>query len=657
MMGIIDLNSTAFREKVYGCWLGKNCGGTLGAPLEKMWGEAEMFDVWWYPQLQEGGIPNDDLEMQLIWLKALEEVGPHIKAADLARYWLDHIGYNWDEYGLSKTNLRLGLLPPVSGFYNNWFKNCMGSPIRSEIWACVAPGIPSIAVRFAYEDALCDHAGGEGVFGSLFNAAVESAAFVVDDREQLIEIGLSYIPPSSETAKAIVTARAAYAASEDWKTARTRIMQAVPDRIAQYAPLNLGFQVLGWLYGEDFGDAICKAVNCGYDTDCTGATLGSILGILAGQRNLPEKWTAPLGEAIATNESWGGIRHTSDGSNPIPVNLIELTDRVCAMAKRVLSAHGRLQDGALVQIDPDPEKLKADEKIRALWEVSPLRLDYQSGTIPVMVDYRDTPVCVPGEDKTLLTSITNPHPDPIRVNCELYTPDGWQTGTRQREVTLSPHSSTEISWIIPVPPAPNVDNTNTLYLAVQPLGYSAQPAIPLVLIGARKYRYAGPYTREEQSAHELLDQVFEPETLNGSFLSQDSRAGIWNECTAFDNALPFGKILANGGALYVQAYLWSPAAYPVWMGTATTCPAKYWVNGTFIAESFVYRPLRPQYGGLEETGCFAHVQLLEGWNEVLLKFARTADAPAFEGHFLWSTADDLHNGLPEIRWTRLPWDQ
>ena len=198
LMTTIDLNSPSFREKVYGCWLGKNCGGTLGAPLEEAWGRPELFDVWWYPKLQEGGIPNDDLEMQLIWLKALEEIGPDLKAADLAQYWLNHIGYNWDEYGLSKTNLRLGLLPPVSGVYNNWFKHCMGSPIRSEIWACVAPGVPSIAARFAYEDAVCDHAGGEGVFGSLFNAAVASAAFVVEDRQQLLDIGLSYIPDWSE---------------------------------------------------------------------------------------------------------------------------------------------------------------------------------------------------------------------------------------------------------------------------------------------------------------------------------------------------------------------------------------------------------------------------------------------------------------------------
>ena len=63
---MIDLSSAEFYDKVYGCWMGKNCGGTLGTPLEKGIGEPEPFDVWWYPRLQEGGIPNDDLEMQQI---------------------------------------------------------------------------------------------------------------------------------------------------------------------------------------------------------------------------------------------------------------------------------------------------------------------------------------------------------------------------------------------------------------------------------------------------------------------------------------------------------------------------------------------------------------------------------------------------------------
>ncbi|MBE3559089.1 MAG: hypothetical protein IMW89_07675 [Ktedonobacteraceae bacterium] len=43
---------------------------------------------------------------------------------------------------------------------------------------------------------------------------------------------------------------------------------------------------------------------------------------------------------------------------------------------------------------------------------------------------------------------------------------------------------------------------------------------------------------------------------------------------ALENALPLGDLLAGGGVLYVQTYLWSPAACQVWMGVATTCTVK-----------------------------------------------------------------------------------
>lgn len=68
-MTTIKLSWHDYYDKVYACWLGKNCGGTLGTPLERAYGQEEMFDVWWYPQLKEGGMPNDDLEIQLIWRK------------------------------------------------------------------------------------------------------------------------------------------------------------------------------------------------------------------------------------------------------------------------------------------------------------------------------------------------------------------------------------------------------------------------------------------------------------------------------------------------------------------------------------------------------------------------------------------------------------
>ena len=202
----IDLAGDRFRDQVLGCWIGKNCGGTLGAPWERGWGVETPFEVTGYTNLPEsGGLPNDDLELQLVWLLALEQVGPGLKARDLVRFWMRHVAYNWDEYGLAKTNMRLGLLPPATGSHANWFVDCMGSPIRSEIWACISPGSPARAVSYAFEDAICDHAGGEGVAGEIYNAAVQAASFVVDDPQTLIAIGLSYLPDESMTAIAIRT--------------------------------------------------------------------------------------------------------------------------------------------------------------------------------------------------------------------------------------------------------------------------------------------------------------------------------------------------------------------------------------------------------------------------------------------------------------------
>jgi len=562
--------------------------------------------VWWYPELQPGGIPNDDLEMQLIWLKALEEVGPRLDAQDLAPYWLDHIGYNWDEYGLSKTNLRLGLLPPVSGAYNNWFRDCMGCPIRSEIWACVAPGAPRVAVQYAYQDAICDHAGGESVYGELFNTAVEAAAFVVSDREQLIDIGLSYVPPQSKTAIAIRAALDAHADGLDWKAARRRVLEATPHHVAQYSPINLAFQVVGWLYGDDFGDALCKAVNCGYDTDCTGATLGSYLGIIATRHGLPERWTAPLGETIATNESWGGIRNASNGTNPVPTTLDELTERVCRAAERVLTEHGLLQ-GSVVEVEP--ADLYADDSVRALWAAEPMRLDRTLDAVEVSVDYGDSPVLVAGTQRTLPIRLTNRHPVELELRAGISGPDGWTLDVSPRELTLAPHGEAALECSVLAATPALLENRNVLQLLLEAAGRPAEPGLPIALVGARRLRYAGPFTAMGASEAELFATAFEPEGNS----SGAERPGSWSEGYTIDNALPVGALLPEG-ALYIQTYLHSPQAISAWIGVSASCPAKLWVNGALTVEDFAHRPIRPSYNGNTES--YATVRLAAGWNEL-----------------------------------------
>gem|GEM_PF-3696541 len=53
-------------------------------------------------------------------------------------------------------------------------------------------------------------------------------------------------------------------------------MEATPHYNSMHSPINMGLQTIGLLYGTDFANALCIAVNCGYDTNCTGATVGAL---------------------------------------------------------------------------------------------------------------------------------------------------------------------------------------------------------------------------------------------------------------------------------------------------------------------------------------------------------------------------------------------
>ncbi|MEI6603253.1 MAG: ADP-ribosylglycohydrolase family protein, partial [Clostridia bacterium] len=311
------LDFETYKDKMAGCWMGKNIGGVLGAPFE---GKRGVFDVDFYVQELSGHPPaNDDLDLQLVWLNAVEEYGSAINASILGEYWLTYIIPNWVEYGSGKNNLRMGIVPPLSGYLENPYRDSCGCFIRSELWACIAPGNPQIAAKYAYEDAIVDHSS-EGMHAEVFCAALQSAAFVETDFYQLIEIGLSYIPKDSGVTNAVREALQAFQDGVDFKEARIRVLKAEqgsfgvqnlrlekipnelpPGKPGYDAPGNIGIMIIGLLYGEnDFGKSICIANNCGEDTDCTCATLGALLGIINGRQAIPQKWVEPIGDYIST---------------------------------------------------------------------------------------------------------------------------------------------------------------------------------------------------------------------------------------------------------------------------------------------------------------------------------------------------------------------
>lgn len=312
------------RSRISGCWLGKSIGGTLGLPAE---GKMERLDFQFYDPIPTTAPPNDDLELQLVWLHLVENSGCTLTQDDFARAWLDHIHYMWDEYGICRWNLRRGVPIHQVGTYENPFKSGMGSPIRSEIWACIFAGDPDSAAHYAALDASLDH-GKEGIAGEVLFSVMQCEVAAGKSLDKAIDVAINYIPKECETAVAVQKVRSNHQAGVPvWDCWKILLAEHGSENFT-HAPLNVALTLWALAYGHgDFEASILLAVNAGYDTDCTAATVGATLGLLLGEEQIPSRWIEPIGEGVSIGP---GIR----GIHP-PRTLTELTDRVVAASGKL----------------------------------------------------------------------------------------------------------------------------------------------------------------------------------------------------------------------------------------------------------------------------------------------------------------------------------
>lgn len=318
--------------------MGKSIGGTLGLPVE---GQLGPLSLTYYDPIPTIAPPNDDLELQLVWLDLVEKGRGTLTADDFGQAWLRHIHYMWDEYGRCRWNLRRGVPAAAAGLFENHFHAGMGSPIRSEIWACLFEGDPGSAGYYAGLDASLDH-GVEGIAGEVLFAIMQSLVASGTAILPAIEEALRQMPSSSETAAAVELVLRDYRESVELWASRKRILAAHDNENFTHAPLNVALAIWALLHGEgDFEKSILLSTNAGYDTDSTAATVGATLGLQCGLEGIPEKWKTPIGDGVYLGP---GIRDLSSA----PVSLRELT-------KRVIAVIGKLEKKTLAEIPWTPE--------------------------------------------------------------------------------------------------------------------------------------------------------------------------------------------------------------------------------------------------------------------------------------------------------------
>lgn len=483
----IKFNKAELQDKIYACWVGKNIGGTMGGPFE---GVEEMLDIQGFTTKKGEPLPNDDLDLQLVWLRAMQETGPYgLTANALAEYWMTFITPHWNEYGIGKSNIRQGMLPPMCGEVNNdiW-KHSNGAWIRSEIWACLAPGFPNIAVQYAIMDACIDHGYGEGTYAEIFTATLESMAFVENDIRKLIDMALAYIPQDCKVAKCVKKVIEEYDKGTNYREVRQMLVKMTEDLGTFQSPANIGYVVIGLMYGEgDFKKSMIYAINCGDDTDCTAATLGSIMGIMGGSAIIPDDWKEYIGDRIMQICINASYHDTNPGT------CTKLTELVMQTLPSVLYAHKVYVEYTDGETDIDREwalnykdPIYDDGYPMKVLEYSPYSYKHQNGCFgDVTIEFDGEPRLDKEGKITFRYTTRNYLAESFNADVKIFLPDGW-TAEYDKSIYVEKstrHTIRYSTYEVTVTAGENVLAKNKLILSISSSARATEYAIPVHVLG------------------------------------------------------------------------------------------------------------------------------------------------------------------------------
>lgn len=442
----MNLSYDRYMQKLKGCFVGKAVGGTLGMPMEGFIGTK---DVKYYDPVPTSMVANDDLDLQVVWVEVIRRCGLPVNRRDLAEGWLRHMKALPDEYGVVIRNLKTGLFPPLSGFYDNKFSAGMGSAIRTELWAALAPGDPDLAVRLSREDACCDHYA-DGVEASAFLAAVESAAYVESDMAALIETGLRFVKKDGRLDTMLRACMEWWNELRDPLEVRERVLKTYFVQNWTDIGINLSFILIGWLAGSEENEpsakisrALCAVAGLGHDGDCTAATLGSILGILYPD-SFEARWTGPLGDSLVLSSCVSAMHEKATISE-----FCGQVSDLCVDVQEYYRSAVRLT-GAPSCEDQIYRQAKKDLNITLSQDYDRRESLIMIRPFTVKLIYPEKIALAPGESGNFTVRVSHPKEKRVAASLTVRVPDGWRAEPSRFNIDVSAEE-TSVSFTVTAP--------------------------------------------------------------------------------------------------------------------------------------------------------------------------------------------------------------
>lgn len=362
----IRFDENKMYDKIYGAWLGRCAGCLLGQPVEgwvKKRIDGLLKDTGNYPMRfyissdisqdirEKYGVvdrvsdsindtinwinnvkhapEDDDTNYTILGLKILEDFGLDFTPEDVAESWLLNLPilHVCTAETVAYRNLVNRIWPPRSGSFRNPFREFIGAQIRADFYGYINPGNPELAAEMGWRDACISHTK-NGIYGEMFVAAMLAAAAVTDNPGKIIKAGLSQIPENCRLAEKVKQVMGWKTAGVTWEEAIANLHNEYDEKLSinlTHTITNAMIVCIGLLYGGmDLGKSICIAVQAAFDTDCNGATVGSIVGLVNGADALPEEWIKPLNNTLKSGVDGFGM-----------IKISELARRTLEVAKKL----------------------------------------------------------------------------------------------------------------------------------------------------------------------------------------------------------------------------------------------------------------------------------------------------------------------------------
>ena len=297
----VEIEKDRFMDKCKGAWAGQMVGvcyadiyefKSNGQPITE-----PLKD--WAPQRVKGSLGQDDVYVEMTFLKALEQNGLDITHEQAGKAFAASEYELWHANKRGRENVRRGIMPPASGHPdNNPHANDIDFQIEADLLGIVCPGLPQESNRLGeIFGRIMNY--GDGLYGGMFIAGMYAAAYFEDnDVQKVLQAGLDCIPAESSYHKCIADLvnwhkekpqdwLAAWKTLEEKYQDDTDCMRGNPVNID--ARLNGAYVAMGLLYGNgELLKTMEIATRCGQDTDCNSASAAGILCCMKGM-----SWMAP----------------------------------------------------------------------------------------------------------------------------------------------------------------------------------------------------------------------------------------------------------------------------------------------------------------------------------------------------------------------------